>query len=600
MTTDVTIIIVTHNSEAVIRDLLESIPAALGGLSARVTVVDNASNDGTRSVLASIPNISVVHEANRGYAAGLNAGVRASPPDSSAILILNPDVVLRPNSVALMFEMLRLPSVGIVAPRMVDRNGRFTPSLRRRPTIPRAMGLSFTGLPVFSERILLRSTYRDPLDVDWATGAALLIRRSCYSELDGWDQSFFLYSEETEFCLRAKAHGWRIEYARNADVVHTEGGSGRNASTESMLALNQVRLYDRGHSRQAAWVYFSLVVLAAASRTLRGRANARQVLGALLHRDQRPTELRLADSILPQDTATPFDGLPFRSPNTAPVGISPGGAKVAGVVIPAHNEERTICRLLNQLVAPDLDITVVSNGSKDSTAEAVRSLFPQVSVLESEKPSKASALGIGDKANHTLPRIFIDADVEISAKDVRALVDALSGPVLAAAPIRDIPRGRSSVLVSWYYDIWERLSQVQGGLFGRGAIALSKEGLERVRELPQMMSDDLVISEAFTESERTIVKAARVTIWPPRTIRDLLRRKIRSLTGNHQAQEAGLTGTEAATSTLDLWRIVLSNPLNIPKVTLFAGIWLIARIGAYQAIRSRDYTTWRRDDSSRA
>lgn len=596
MSKDVTVVIVTHNSGAVVKDLVASIPGALGSLSAHITVVDNASTDDTREVLASLNNISVVLAVNLGYAAGINAGVRASPPDSKSILILNPDVILGPSCVELMFRMLHDPTVGIVAPRITDSQGKMASSLRRRPSIPRAMGLGFTRLAVFSERMTLASDYRESHAVDWATGAVLLVRRSCYTDLGGWDESFFLYSEETEFCLRARDRGWLTVYTPDATSTHHEGGSGRSARTESMLALNRVRLYWRSHSRNAARAYFALTVIAEASRVVRGRRNAQDVLGALVHRDRRPAELGLADTLVPQDANARWDVQTVTGDRTSTISAC---AKVAAVVIPAHNEERTIARLLRQLVVPDLDITVVSNGSTDGTADLVRNLFPEVTLLESEKPSKRAALRMGDGAAPALPRVFIDADVEIAAEDVRRLVRALAGGQLAAAPAREIPRRQASLVVSWYYDVWEQLPQVRNGLFGRGVIAVAQEGMSRVRAAPPLMSDDLVVSEVFAESERAIVQSARVVIWPPRTSRDLVRRKIRSLTGNHQAAEAGFRSAESRTSTSDLWRIVRQRPLCAPKVAVFAGVWALSKFAASRAIKSGDFTTWRRDESSR-
>src|SRR6478735_7403353 len=99
MSYDLTIVIVTHNSAGTIGDLIASIPDAVGALACHVTVVDNGSTDHTRALLGAIPVESVLYQGNRGYAAGINTGVRASPIDSKAILVLNADVVLRPTSI---------------------------------------------------------------------------------------------------------------------------------------------------------------------------------------------------------------------------------------------------------------------------------------------------------------------------------------------------------------------------------------------------------------------------------------------------------------------------------------------------------------------
>jgi len=148
------------------------------------------------------------------------------------------------------------------------------------------------------------------------------------------------------------------------------------------------------------------------------------------------------------------------------------------IVVPAHDEEATIARLLGPLVggAPpgELDVIVVCNGCHDRTAEVARSFG--VRVVELAEPSKAAALVRGDaEANH-FPRIYLDADIELTATSVRALADALEGAVLAAGPRREIPVDQTSLLVRAYYAVWTRLPQVQTGLFGRGVVAVSAAG----------------------------------------------------------------------------------------------------------------------------
>ena len=175
---------------------------------------------------------------------------------------------------------------------------------------------------------------------------------------------------------------------------------------------------------------------------------------------------------------------------------------MVSIVIPAHNEERTIGRLLILLTlhgsSQRCEIIVVCNGCTDRTADIARATSPEVRVIEIVEPSKKLALRIGDIHASHFPRLFIDADVEIGSADVERLIRALSETTLAAAPTRSVPRGGVSWPVRYYYDVWERLPQVRNGLFGRGVIALSEDGNKRVQALPQVMSDDLAMSEAFS------------------------------------------------------------------------------------------------------
>lgn len=303
MTTAVGVVVVTYNSSEVVGDLLRSLPAALGELSAQVVIVDNGSVDTTVSV-ARAAGCQVVESTNEGYAAGINRGVRelgAGLP----VLVLNPDVVLEPLAVPALLQRLAEPHVGVVAPRILDGEGVLTPSLRREPTLLRAMGLGFTGWEALSEDMTDPRTYSRPAVAAWATGAVLLVRRECHEALGGWDESYFLFSEETDFSLRARDAGWVTVYEPTATAHHTGSHSGWNDRLYAMQILNRVRLYGRRHRLGAAWAFFALAVLREAQLALRGRQEARAALLALLSPARRPPQLALSRSYAPWSDA-PF------------------------------------------------------------------------------------------------------------------------------------------------------------------------------------------------------------------------------------------------------------------------------------------------------
>ncbi len=275
---------------------------------------------------------------------------------------------------------------------------------------------------------------------------------------------------------------------------------------------------------------------------------------------------------------------------------------MVSVIIPAHNEEQVIARLLSGLVGadPGLEIVVVCNGCSDRTAELAAS-FPGVRVLETAIPSKHEALRLGASATSGYPRVHVDADVEISREALLNLAGALAASdALVAAPRRIIPRTGASALVRCYYDIWERLPQVQAGLFGRGVVALSEAGCERLSALPELMSDDLAASSAFDHAERLVVDSATVVVHPPRTWTDLIRRRVRACTGTAQAYAgAHSMRTDSRTSSRDLVQILRQGPTLFPKVLVFLAVTALARRRARRAVREGDFTTWLRDNSSR-
>ncbi len=296
---DVAAVVVTYNSEDHIDRLLDSIEAAMAGLSYSLVVVDNGSSDATLEVLRGRTGCCVVRSENVGYAGGMNRAVRASPP-SEAILILNPDAALDPGSVPAMLAALRRPGVGIVAPRTREADGSLSPTLRRGPTMGRVGGLSFTGWPMFAERIEDPAEYVTEHAVDWAVGAVLLIDRACYDALGGLDESYFLYSEETDFSLRASDAGWATVYTPDAGAMHVGGGSGESATTHMMKQINRIRLYRRRTGTGRAAIYYGLTVLTELRRAVLGHDESWATLRALLRPSLRPPLLGATDHVLPR------------------------------------------------------------------------------------------------------------------------------------------------------------------------------------------------------------------------------------------------------------------------------------------------------------
>ena len=209
-------------------------------------------------------------------------------------------------------------------------------------------------------------------------------------------------------------------------------------------------------------------------------------------------------------------------------------------------------------------------------------------------------MAVGNQAATAFPRVHLDADVTISGADLLILAHAVTGGVHAAAPTRVLPLRRSSWVVRAYYRVWEQLPQVRDGLFGRGVIALSQEGQRRVDALPRVLSDDLAASEAFDESERLVVPDAFAVVHPPRTAADLLRRRVRVVTGNAQATDLGIRHRSSVTTPSVLLRMSVRDPRIGVRMPLFLGIGLVARWRSRRAVRAGDFTTWLRDESSRA
>jgi GT2 family glycosyltransferase len=288
--------VVTYQSAGVLPGLLDSLPAALSDVDgARLVVADNASTDGTPDLVRSrAPGATLLELGdNRGYAAGVNACAAADP--DADVLVLNPDVRLRPGAVVrLRAAAAADPRLGIAVPRLVEPDGRLALSLRRRPTVLRALGEAVLGgraarrLPALSEVVADPAAYRRPTEADWATGAAMLLTRDCLDAAGEWDESYFLYSEETDFALRAAAHGYATRLVPDAEAVHVGGESHVSPPLWSLLVANKVRLYARWHGPVRATGFWAAAAAGEAVRSVARRgadaATHRAALRLLLYR----------------------------------------------------------------------------------------------------------------------------------------------------------------------------------------------------------------------------------------------------------------------------------------------------------------------------
>lgn len=290
------------------------------------------------------------------------------------------------------------------------------------------------------------------------------------------------------------------------------------------------------------------------------------------------------------------------------VSASPHQTPGLSVIIPAHDEERRIGRLLAALTAPatgaesnsPMDIIVVCNGCTDDTARVARAFGDGVRVAEIPEASKSLGMHRGDQLARFPARAYVDADVVIDGRSLRDLhSEARRKGWLACAPERELVTVSSSCLVRWYYDVWRSLPQVQEGLFGRGVVLVTSEGWKRLAALPDVVADDLVRSEAFQNQERGVSGAARVEIEASRTMRGLVRRRIRVVRGTIEADGLGLLSAESQTSLGSLRGIVARDPRLALKLPVFISVAVWARIAAARTLRRGGQPQWERDETTR-
>jgi GT2 family glycosyltransferase len=570
---DVAIAIVTFNNADHVDDLVESLRHEAGDLALRVIVADNGSTDDTLAVLARHDDvIAVPTGGNRGYATGINVALNWAG-DAGAVLVLNPDLVVEPGAIGAMLRRLRDPGVGAVVPRMLDHDGVVYPSLRREPTIARAIGDALLGSRIgsrpgwSSENDTRRASYAVAHAVDWATGAALLVRADVAELVGAWDPRFFLYSEETDWFRRMRGLGYAAWYEPSATVRHDQGGSGASPRLYALMAVNRVRYVRKHRSRGYAAAFRAAVMLHETMRA--GDPTHRAALVTLA--DERSWRL------LPRATRWPAS--------------MPRGA----VVIPAHDEASVIARTLAPLARlaaeHTIEVIVACNGCTDDTAVIARG-FPGVRVLEIAQASKAAALNAGDRAARGWPRLYLDADVEVHPGAVAAVFSALRpGGLLAARPAFRYDTTGAGTVVRAYYRARDRLAGTHEHLWGAGAYGLSERGHAKLGPFPELTADDRIVDAAFSPAEKGVLDTEPVRVRTPTSVRGLLAILTRQRRGN-VGSGAGSTATSTARELLATVR----SPLDAVDAAVYATLTVVGR---RRAAKRSPRDGWERDDSSR-
>ncbi len=237
--TDVSAVVVNYNTRDHLLHCVRSLRADGVG---RVVVVDNASADGSGDALKQSDAEAVLlpMASNLGYGTAANRGVAAT--DAAYVLILNPDTVVEPGTTKVLAEALdRDPGLAVVGPRMENVDGSLYPSARCFPNLVDAAGHAFLGFlapsnPYTRRYRMLDWDHAAGGEVDWVSGACLLVRRSAFVAAGGFDEDYFMYAEDVDLCWRLRRAGWGIGYEPGGRVVHSLGASSRQRPYRMILA----------------------------------------------------------------------------------------------------------------------------------------------------------------------------------------------------------------------------------------------------------------------------------------------------------------------------------------------------------------------------
>jgi N-acetylglucosaminyl-diphospho-decaprenol L-rhamnosyltransferase len=241
---DVGIVTVSYNSSKQVGEFLPGAVASLRTPS-HVVVADNDSADvGDTQRLATTWGARVVRlDRNAGYGAAANVGVAALPAACTAVLISNPDVTLTTETVSRLREVLFSdPTIGVVGPRIFNSDGSVYPSARAIPSIRTGAGHALFSR-VWPRNPWTRRYHSDAVrseentDTGWLSGACLMLRRSTFDELGGFNELYFMYFEDVDMGYRAGKRGLRSVYVPGAVVTHV-GGETTRVNKRAMLAAH--------------------------------------------------------------------------------------------------------------------------------------------------------------------------------------------------------------------------------------------------------------------------------------------------------------------------------------------------------------------------
>jgi GT2 family glycosyltransferase len=578
---DLAVLIVSYQSAAYLRVLLDSLRVEAVGRRIRVVVADNASTDGSVDIARASSDVVVVETGgNLGYAGGLNAAM-SHVGEAPAILVLNPDLVLVPGCIAALENRMRVSGAGIVVPRILDAAGALSVSLRREPSVIRAFGDALLGSrwvsrpEWLSESVRSERAYASPRRIDWATGAAMLIDRRAWDSVGQWDERFFLYSEETDFFHRVRQQGFDVWYEPAATVRHRASGSASSDEFIALLRVNQVR-YAEKHRPRRAWLHRALLVV---NEELRRNDPTRAFARRALRR-------RALWSALPAARFDPVDPAAFPS---------------ASVIIPAHNESSVIARTLAPLAAlaasRALEVIVACNGCSDDTAD-IAARFAGVTVIELAEASKVTAMNAGDEVATRWPRLYLDADIEVEPAALATAIGALAGDgIFAARPAFRIDADGANPAVRAYLRARYRIPSMSQAMWGAGVYGLSRAGHDRLGSFPAATADDLLVDRLFAPGRKLIRSGPAVTVRMPRTAEGLLAVLVRSRRGTaEQSLDTGALSLKELLGTI-------TGPRSAVDAACFVGFALAARYRTARrtthSARTSGARAWERDHSTR-
>lgn len=250
------IILVNWNTCELTRQALASVFAETSSFAFEVIVVDNASTDSSVQMIETeFPTVRLIKNAdNRGFGKGNNQGLAIAKGEY--LMFLNTDVIVHDRAIEKLVDYLDThPDVMMVGPKLLNSDGSFQHASRRSLPDPLNSAAFLFGLHKLFPKARWATRYKrtsDDPDVtgpaEALSGAAMLFRREVYETIGGFDETFFMYGEDLDFCKRVLDKNWTIHYVYTAVITHLHGSSSKKRRTKSLLNFYEaMHIYYRKH-----------------------------------------------------------------------------------------------------------------------------------------------------------------------------------------------------------------------------------------------------------------------------------------------------------------------------------------------------------------
>jgi hypothetical protein len=229
---DISIIIINTNEKHFLEPLLNSIKENVNSVAYEVIVVDNNSSDGSPEMIRErCEDVKLVEmDHNGGFSKSNNRGARIA--QGKYLVILNPDTIVCKNALESMFEFLeRENSVAVVGCKLLNPDGSLQrscgifPNLKTEFYFRTFLNRIFPKSKLVGSYLLGSWDYSSTAEVDWVTGACLMIRKDLFDQLGGFDERLYMYYEDVDLCYRVRELGWKIYFIPNSFIYHYLGGS---------------------------------------------------------------------------------------------------------------------------------------------------------------------------------------------------------------------------------------------------------------------------------------------------------------------------------------------------------------------------------------